>query len=89
MNTSLISSQTVELISLLTRQKLRKEDISPPMLFLAGLVTVLVGVIYADGTVDAEETQRLSTTMTALIPANNSLRPLVKPMVKAVRYQEI
>ncbi|MEG4584861.1 dynamin family protein [Microcoleus sp. MOSTC5] len=89
MNTSLISSQTVELISLLTRQKLRKEDISPPMLFLAGLVTVLVGVIYADGTVGAEETQRLSTTMTALIPANNSLRPLVKPMVKAVRYQEI
>ncbi|MEG3989577.1 dynamin family protein [Microcoleus sp. S28C3] len=89
MNTSLISSQTVELISLLTRQKLRKEDISPPMLFLAGLVTVLVGVIYADGTVGAEETQRLSTTMTALIPANNSLRQLVKPMVKAVRYQEV
>ena len=89
MDTSLISSQTVELISLLTRQKLRKEDISPPMLFLAGLVTVLVGVIYADGTVGAEETQRLSTTMTALIPANNSLRQLVKPMVKAVRYQEI
>ncbi|MEG4507300.1 dynamin family protein [Microcoleus sp. F6_B4] len=89
MNTSLISSQTVEIISLLTRQKLRKEDISPPMLFLAGLVTVLVGVIYADGTVGAEETQRLSTTMTALIPANNSLRQLVKPMVKAVRYQEI
>ena len=45
-------------------------------------MTVLVGVIYADGTVGAEETQRLRTTMTELIPANNSLRQLVMPMVK-------
>ncbi|MEG4572189.1 dynamin family protein [Microcoleus sp. N3A4] len=89
MNTSLISSQTVELISLLTRQELRKEDISPPVLFLAGLVTVLVGVIYADGTVGAEETQRLRATLTELIPANNSLRQLVMPMVKGVRDRQV
>jgi hypothetical protein len=45
MDTSLISPQTVELVSLLTGQRLRKEDITPPVLFLAGLVTVLLGVI--------------------------------------------
>jgi len=89
MNTSLITPQTVELISLLTRQKLRKEDITPPVLFLAGLVTVLLGVIHADGTVSAEETQRLLTTFTELIPPNSSLGPLVMPMVKGVREQQV
>src|SRR4028118_494707 len=89
MNTSLITPQTVELISLLTRQKLRKEDITPPVLFLAGLVTVLLGVIHADGTVGAEEIQRLRATLTELIPANNSLRQLVMAMVKGVRDQQV
>jgi uncharacterized tellurite resistance protein B-like protein/GTPase SAR1 family protein len=89
MDTSLISPQTVELISRLTGQNLRKEDITPPLLFLAALITVLLGVIHADGTVSAEETQRLRTTFTELIPANNSLRPLVMPMVKGVREQQV
>jgi len=89
MDTSLISPKTVELVSRLTGQRLRQEDISPPVLFLGGLVTVLLGVIYADGTVGAEETQRLRATLTALIPANNSLRQLVMAMVKGVRDQQV
>jgi len=89
MDTSLISSQTVELVSRLTGQKLRQEDITSPLLFLAALVTVLLGVIHADGTVSAEETQRLRTTFTELIPANNNLRPLLMPMVKSVREQQV
>jgi uncharacterized tellurite resistance protein B-like protein/GTPase SAR1 family protein len=89
MDTSLISSQTVELVSLLTGQRLRKEDITPPLLFLAGLVTVLLGVIHADGTVSAEEKQRLRTTFAELIPANNSLGQFVRPMVKSVQDRQV
>ncbi|MEG4532893.1 dynamin family protein [Microcoleus sp. D2_18a_D3] len=89
MNNSLISPQTIELVSLLTGQKLRKEDITPPVLFLGGLVTVLLGVIHADGTVSAEETQRLRATLTELIPPNSSFGPLVVPMVKGVREQQV
>ena len=74
---------------MLTGQNLRKEDITPPVLFLAGLITVLLGVIYADGTVGAEETQRLRATLTELIPANNSLRQLAMAMVKGVRDQQV
>lgn len=59
------------------------------MLFLGGLVTVLLGVIYADGTVGAEEMQRLRATLTELIPANNSLRQLVMAMVKGVRDRQL
>ena len=89
MDTSLISWQTVELVSLLTGQKLRKEDITPPLLFLAALVTVLLGVIHADGTVSAEEKQRLRTTFAELIPANNSLGQFVRPMVKSVQDRQV
>ncbi|WP_377477765.1 MAG: dynamin family protein [Microcoleus anatoxicus] len=89
MDTSLISLQMVELVSLLTGQRLRREDMTPPILFLPGLVTVLLGVIYADGTVGAEEIQRLGATLTALIPTNHSLRPLVMRMVKGVREHKI
>lgn len=88
MNKSLITPQTVELVSRLTGQKLSKEDISPPVVFLAALVTVLLGVIYADGTVSAEETQRMRTTFAELIPANNSLRQLVMLMVKGVKENQ-
>ncbi len=88
MDTSVISPQTVELISRLTGQKLHQEDITPPVLFLAVLITVLLGVIHADGTVSAEETQRLRNLM-ELIPANHSFRQLVMPIVNCVEEQEI
>jgi uncharacterized tellurite resistance protein B-like protein/GTPase SAR1 family protein len=89
MDTSLISSQTVEVVSRLTGQNLRKEDINPPILFLAALITVLLGVINADGTFGAEEKQQLVTTLRELIPANNSLQKLVMPMVKSVAQHQV
>lgn len=88
MDTSVISPQTLELISRLTGQKLHEEDITPPVLFLAVLITVLLGVIHADGTVSAEETQRLRNLM-ELIPANHSFRQLVMPIVNCVEEQQI
>ncbi|MCC3406591.1 MAG: dynamin family protein [Microcoleus sp. PH2017_10_PVI_O_A] len=89
MDTSLISSQTVEVVLRLTGQNLRKEDINPPILFLAALITVLLGVINADGTFGAEEKQQLVTTLRELIPANNSLQKLVMPMVKSVTQHQV
>ena len=88
MDTSVISPQTVELISRLTGQKLHQQDVTPPVLFLAALITVLLGVIHADGTVSAEETQRLRNLM-ELIPANHSLRQLIMPIVDGVEEQQI
>ncbi|MFB2977053.1 dynamin family protein [Microseira sp. BLCC-F43] len=88
MDKSLITPQTVDLVSRITGQKLSKQDIDSPALFLAALVTVLLGVIYADGTVSAEETQRLRTTLTELIPPNNSLRQLAMLMAKGVKEHQ-
>ncbi len=88
MDTSIISPQTVELISRLTGQKLHQQDITSPVLFLAALITVLLGVIHADGTVSAEETQRLRNLM-ELIPVNHRFRQLVMPIVNGVEEQQI
>jgi uncharacterized tellurite resistance protein B-like protein/GTPase SAR1 family protein len=88
MDTSLINSQTVEVVSRLAGQKLRKEDINPPILFLAALITVLLGVINADGTFGVQEKQQLATTLRELIPANNSLQKLLMPMVKSVTQHQ-
>ncbi|MFB8798231.1 MAG: dynamin family protein [Microcoleus sp.] len=88
MDTSVISPQTVELISRLTGQKLHQQDVTPPVLFLAALITVLLGVIHADGTLSAEETQQLRNLM-ELIPANHSLRQLIMPIVDGVEEQQI
>jgi len=88
MDASLISSQTVDLVSRLTGKKLRQEDISSPVLFLAALMILLQGVIYADGTVSAEETQRLETTLRELIPANNSWQQLARLMVQGLEEQQ-
>lgn len=88
MDASLISSQTVDLVSRLTGEKLRQEDISSPVLFLAALMILLQGVIYADGTVSAEETQRLETTLRELIPANNSWQQLARLMVQGLEEQQ-
>ncbi|MEG3863274.1 dynamin family protein [Microcoleus sp. herbarium12] len=89
MDTSLISSQTVEVVSRLAGEKIRKEDINPPILFLAALITVLLGVIYADGTFGTQEKQQLATTLRELIPANNSLQKLALPMVKSVTQHQV
>lgn len=57
MDTSRVTSETVDLLSRITGQKLSQRDITPQVLFLAGLVTVLMGVIFVDGTVSEEEKQ--------------------------------
>ncbi|WP_292779716.1 hypothetical protein [Nostoc sp. NMS9] len=55
MDTSLVSSQAVELLSQITGQKLTLKNLTPPVIFLANLVTVLLGVIFVDGTVAESE----------------------------------
>ncbi len=55
MNTMPIGTETIDLLSRLTGQKLSQRDINPQLVFLATLVTILSGVIYADLTVTEEE----------------------------------
>lgn len=85
MDTSLIKAETVELLSRITGQKLNQEDVTPPVIFLAALITVLLGVIFADDQVTEEEKQRLQVTINKFIPSEGNVRQLTKVMLKEIR----
>ncbi|MCL1469272.1 dynamin family protein [Argonema antarcticum] len=84
MDTSLVKAETVELLSRITGQKLNQEDITPPVIFLAVLITVLLGVIKADNQVTDEEKQRLQVTINKFIPTEGNIRELTKVMFREV-----
>jgi uncharacterized tellurite resistance protein B-like protein/GTPase SAR1 family protein len=85
MDTKLVDSQAVDLLSNITGQKLSKEDVTPSVIFLAALVALLLGVIFADSQVTEEEKQKLQKTLNKFIPAEGGVRELTKLMVKGVK----
>lgn len=89
MDTSLVSAQTVELMSRITGQKLIQKDITPLLLFLANLVTVLLGVIFVDGTVAESEKQRLLAILYRFSLPESDLRRLTHLMIKGVKEHQI
>ncbi|MGB3191069.1 MAG: dynamin family protein [Limnoraphis sp.] len=89
MDLSLITADTVDLLSRITGLKLREKDLSPPVVFLAALVSVLLGVIFVDQQVTQEEVQRLKITLRQFIPPSGNVSELVKLMVKGVRQQKV
>lgn len=89
MEISLIDSEAVALLSRITGQKLSQRDITPPVIFLAALVTVLLGVMLADGTVTDEEKQRWQKTITQFIPPEDNARRLTQFLSKGIRQNQI
>lgn len=74
MDTSLIGTEAADLLSRITGQKLSQRDLTPPVIFLSSLVTVLLGVIFADSQVTSEEKQRLQATLNKFIPSSSNVR---------------
>jgi uncharacterized tellurite resistance protein B-like protein len=89
MDTTLISSEAVELLSRLTGQKLSQQELTPPAIFLAALVTVLLGVIHADGTVTDAEIRRLLTTLNRFTPPDSDARRLAHRSIKGIRENQV
>ncbi|MFN5872500.1 MAG: dynamin family protein, partial [Aphanizomenon sp.] len=85
MNTSRVTSETVDLLSRITGQKLSQRDITPQVLFLASLVTVLMGVIFVDGTVEEQEKQRLLKILYRFSLPESDVRRLTHLMIKGVK----
>ncbi|MDY7006802.1 MAG: dynamin family protein [Cyanobacteriota bacterium] len=89
MDTAKINAESVKLLSIITGNKLSKKDIDPPVLFLANLVIILIGVIYADGKVAEEERARLKITLHKFIPPKGNILELTKLMIKGVSKQHL
>lgn len=84
---ALVDSEAVELLSRVTGQNLIQRDITQPVIFTSVLVTVLWGVIYADGTVAPEEEEQLQETLNCLIPPDHDLHKLVMLLKESVQKQ--
>ena len=88
MNTSRVTSETVDLLSRITGQKLSQRDITPQVLFLASLVTVLMGVIFVDGTVEEEEKQSLLKILYRFSMPETGMRQLTNLIIKRVKNNQ-
>lgn len=88
MDTSRVTSETVDLLSRITGQKLSQRDITPQVLFLASLVTVLMGVIFVDGTVEDQEKQRLLKILYRFSLPESDVRRLTHLMIKGVKEHQ-
>lgn len=89
MNTVLVESEAVDLLSRITGQKLSQRDINTYVIFLAALITVLLGVTVADNTVTDEEKQRWQKTINRFIPPEGNVRQLTQLMSKGVRQNQV
>ncbi len=89
MNAMLVSSEATELLSRLTRRKLNDADITPGMMFLSSLVTMTLGVMFADGTVTESETKLLTKTIEQLVPAKGDVPVLIQLLIDGIRENPI
>ncbi|MEQ9237180.1 TerB family tellurite resistance protein [Coleofasciculus sp. E2-BRE-01] len=89
MDTALVSPEAVALLSRITGQKLSQRQLTPPVIFLAALVTVLLGVMFADGTVTDEEKQQLQAILDNLTPSGSKLRKLAQLLLKGVKQHQV
>ncbi len=89
MDTALVGSEAVDLLSRITGHRLSQSNLTPPVIFLAALVTVLVGVMFADDTVAEEEKQNLLTTLYRFSPPESDVRRLTHLMIKGVRENQV
>lgn len=89
MDSTSITAEAVELLSRVTGQSLRREDLSPSVVFLATLITVLQGVMLQDGQITEEEKQQWHKTVNRFIPPNSDMRQLVQLMSKGIRQHKV
>ncbi|WP_293133280.1 TerB family tellurite resistance protein [Microcoleus sp. bin38.metabat.b11b12b14.051] len=89
MDTTLISTEVVELLSRISRQKLREQDITPLVVFLTALISILRGVMIIDRTIAVEEEERLQKTLKAFAAGDPDRIELIQRLVKGVSKQQV
>ncbi|MBE9185734.1 TerB family tellurite resistance protein [Microcoleus sp. LEGE 07076] len=89
MDTTTISTEVVELLSRISRQKLREQDITPLVVFLTALISILRGVMIIDRTIAQAEEERLQKTLKAFSTGDPHRIELIQRLVKGVSKQQV
>jgi uncharacterized tellurite resistance protein B-like protein len=89
MDTSLVGSEAIELLSRLTGKSLTQQEVSSSLVFQAALVSVLLGVILADKTVTDQEKQKLQAILNQLASPGSDTRQLLQTLLKGVQQHQV
>lgn len=84
-----VTSESAVLLSEITGQEIDPDQLTPVILFLGSLVTILSGVIAIDQTVDQAEKQLLHTIVDSLVDPDSELYPLMQQAIAGVEEQQI
>lgn len=85
----LVSSEAVELLSHLTKRKLNHSQVTPELMFLASLITMTLGVMFADGVVTESEKNLLEKTIDQLIPSKGDVTVLIQQLIDGNRENAV
>lgn len=89
LSSELVNSEAVELLSRLTRRKLHHKQITHELIFLASLVTMTLGVMFADGVVKESEAELLEKTIEQLIPSKGDVTVLIQQIIDGNRENAV
>lgn len=88
MNTSLIENQIFNFLSKITDKNITQRDINSSLIFVANLIIILLGVMFADGIVTDKEKQKLVEILDRFnIPGSNTHRFKYLIIKGAKKYQ--
>ena len=68
------------LLTQITNQDIHEKYVTHRLLFLTALVTLLTGVMYADGQVTESEKQHFKSIIGDFIPSQSHIGQLIKPI---------
>ena len=89
MDTTTITAEVVELLCRISRQKLREQDITPLVVFLTALISIMRGVMVIDRTIAAQEEERLQKTLKAFASGDRERVELIQRLVKGISKQQV
>ena len=89
MDTTTITTEVVELLCRISRHKLREQDITPLVVFLTALISILRGVMVCDRTIAAQEEERLQKTLKAFASGDRERVELIQRLVKGISKQQV
>lgn len=89
METTVISAEVIDLLSRITRQKLREADVTELIVFLAALISILRGVMIIDKTIALEEEERLQKTLKVFASTDRDRVELIQRIVTGISKQQV
>lgn len=89
MNVDLVDPKIAKEISEITGESVHQEEITPQLIFLATLLILLLGVIFADNVVQPGEEERLQKIFKRFVNQDDSLRQLGERMIEEIKSRHL